>query len=155
MKYFVGIDCSSKGIHSVVLDNEGNISLWFVCKSSKKTADERLYDLNDQFKKIVNYFDKNYTVAIEKAIYRQNAISTISIAQVITSVKLALDVKGIVHGVVDNKTWKKISVGKGNCTKDEIKAYAIGRWQMAENLDQDLYDSACIAEYIYLKGKEE
>lgn len=157
MKYFLGLDCSSKSIHGTILNIEGKVVSFFACTSPEKKVDDRFYDLIHQFQNIVENLRDEYIVAIEKAIYRQNALATIGIAQVIAGVKLALKGKEIEHYVVDNKTWKRLTVGNGNCTKDQIKAYAIKRWNLPDNLVQDFYDSVgiagwcwkeCFAEYI-------
>ena len=46
--------------------------------------------------------------------------------------------------IIDNRSWKKEIVGKGNAKKEDIKKYAIDKW--GEKFpEQDYADAACIA----------
>lgn len=152
---YIGIDCSSKAIHLTLLDNQGRLLGFFSISSNAKTLDARLFELVEGFDRIIYGLNgKDSLAAIEKAIYRQNPITTMAIAQVIAGVKLILRKYGIEQYNVDNKTWKKQVVGKGNSTKEEIKVFAIEKWNLEDNLDQDSYDAICIGYWGYLQEEQ-
>lgn len=142
----IGLDCSSRGIHAAILSmpNEKLNKLWCI-KSTKKDVDERLFDLINGFEEFAATLGKKYIAAIEKPIYIQNTLATLGVAQVVAGVKLTLQNNGIFFFNVGNTSWKKTVVGKGNVGKKEIKAFAIKRWDLTDDLDQDYYDAVCIS----------
>jgi len=152
MKY-IGIDCSSKTLHIVMLGEDGNILEQIKLESKEKESEKKLRDLLFQFLDLCKFgkFDNNDIFLIEKAIYIQNFWTSLLIAQVVTMTKIILWIYNIKAETVDNRTWKaKCNLGlKGNSNKKLIKEVAIKKWGMDEKLDQDFYDAACIAYYNY------
>lgn len=152
-RYFVGFDCSSKAVHAVILDEQGSLVSYTKWASSKKTADERFYDVIDQLRGAVraNWNDKQFLAAIELAIYIQNFRTSSAIAQMVTGVKLVLHDFGLAPIMVDNRTWKKTVCGNGRVDKSKIKQVAQERWGTLSG-EQDHYDAACIAAYALQVG---
>ena len=67
-----------------------------------------------------------------------------TLASVVGAVWAILVLQGIPTVRVDNNTWKKDVVGKGNVKKDEIKRFAEEKWG-DKFPEQDYADAACIA----------
>ena len=129
-----------------------------------------MYKIN--YNKEIQYFNKNGWVvlknifnkteiskikirksAIEKAIYIQNAKATIQIASVVTAIQLACHKQNIPCYLVDNKTWKKDIIGKGNSSKQDIMEYAVDKWGDVFT-EQDYADAACIALHAQKESTE-
>tara|TARA_R110002020_G_scaffold388007_4_gene598740 strand:+ start:6738 stop:7205 length:468 start_codon:yes stop_codon:yes gene_type:complete len=141
----MGVDCSSKGIHAVLLDEKNDIVHSFKINEKNPDFSERLVEIFDKFQTEISKINIRKT-AIEKAIYIQNAKATIQIASVITAIQLSCHKQNIPCELVDNKTWKKHIIGNGNSSKKDIMEYAISEWGNIFT-EQDYADAACIALY--------
>ena len=153
MEKYVGIDCSSKAVHVVVLDGKEQLIDKFKWESKLKTADARFFDLVDQiFEKLPELKDANF-VCVEDAIYRQNPHSTRTITAIVYSIIYFLHHYDINASKVIIQHWKKGSVGKGNATKEEVMVYSKNKWTKDIFDEQDYADAACIALYALRKEK--
>ena len=147
----VGFDCSSKTIHAVLLNNDGDIEEMATWISKMKDMDSRLFDLQErlmddgQFVKVTD--DSKAVGIVENPIYIQNANATIQISQVVSLVKTELNRNKMFTFGVDVGTWKKTVLGRGNVSKETIERFALARWGDVFGLSQDLMDAACIAAY--------
>jgi len=148
--YYLGLDCSSKAIHGVIIDDEENIIGQYKWSSKAKTSEQRLLDFSQDF--LAELSTINYTLlkkagmnaAVESAIFIQNPKATIAIASVVGVVRFICMLNGIECCYVDNTKWKRYVVGKGNCSKQDIKAFAINKWGDIFK-EQDYADAVCIA----------
>lgn len=148
---YMGIDCSSKAIHSVWVDQ--NERLITQCKwgSKKKNFEERFLEFGvdfwDSLSKIKVILNEIAPVqaAVEAAIYIQNPKATIAIASVAGLARFACHVNGVECEFIDNTKWKRDIIGKGNASKAEIKKFAIDTWGEERFSEQDFADAACIA----------
>ena len=149
-KIYMGLDCSSKAIHSVWLDSQERILTQHKWGSKKKDFDERFLDFGvdfwDDISKIKVILDNGSTIqaTVEAPIYIQNPKATISIASVVGLVRFICFLSGITCDHLDNTKWKRDIIGKGNASKIEIKDYAINKWGNVFP-EQDYADAACIA----------
>tara|TARA_Y100000310_G_scaffold134545_1_gene133473 strand:- start:359 stop:868 length:510 start_codon:yes stop_codon:yes gene_type:complete len=145
---YLGLDCSSKAVHGVIVNEaEAIINKLKFDSTPKDSFDNRLYQIFDKFAGYLNQeleYNNIQCSAIEAAIYIQNARTTMNISGVVGIAKYLLHTKGIVCYPVDNKTWKKRIVGKGNVGKPDIKKFAIDKWGDVFP-EQDYADAACIA----------
>ena len=66
------------------------------------------------------------------------------IASVVYATKFICALHKLGCHLVQNKTWKKYTVGRGNASKSDILAYANIFWQTAF-AEQDWADAACVA----------
>ena len=146
-KYYLGLDCSSKAIHGVILDEEENIVGQYKWASKNKSSEQRLLDFSQDF--LTELSTITYTLlrkgdpiprrgqqrkgvqlnngikaAVESAIFIQNPKATIAIASVVGVVRFICMLAGVNCCYVDNTKWKRDVVGKGNCSKQDIKAFA-------------------------------
>ena len=148
---YMGVDCSSKAIHSVWIDDQEHLIAQSKWGSKKKNFDERFLDFGlefwESFSKIKVLLDDLVPVqaAVEAAIYIQNPKATIAIASVSGLVRFACFINGIECEFVDNTKWKRDILGKGNASKEEIKEFAINKWGQDKFPEQDFADAACIA----------
>jgi len=149
-KIYMGIDCSSKAIHSVWLDSQENILTQYKWSSKAKDFDTRFLDFGEDFwtdlSKIKVTLKKGSTIqaTVEAPIYIQNPRATISIASVVGLVRFICFLNGIKCEHLDNTKWKRDIIGKGNASKAEIKEFAIAKWGEVFP-EQDYADAACIA----------
>ncbi len=148
----MGIDCSSKGVHAVLIDDGGRLVNRFKINVTNVNFTERITEIFDKFQTEISKI-KVRKSAIEKAIYIQNAKATIQIASVVTAIQLACHKQKISCYLVDNKTWKKDIIGKGNSSKQDIMQYAVDKWGDVFT-EQDYADAACIALHAQKESTE-
>jgi len=149
---YMGIDCSSKGVHAVLIDDGGRLVYRFKINVTNVNFTERITEIFDKFQTEISKI-KVRKSAIEKAIYIQNAKATIQIASVVTAIQLACHKQKISCYLVDNKTWKKDIIGKGNSSKQDIMQYAVDKWGDVFT-EQDYADAACIALHAQKESTE-
>tara|TARA_E500000318_G_C3535678_1_gene202454 strand:+ start:515 stop:979 length:465 start_codon:yes stop_codon:yes gene_type:complete len=149
---YMGIDCSSKGVHAVLIDDGGRLVNRFKINVTNVNFTERITEIFDKFQTEISKI-KVRKSAIEKAIYIQNAKATIQIASVVTAIQLACHKQKISCYLVDNKTWKKDIIGKGNSSKQDIMQYAVDKWGDVFT-EQDYADAACIALHAQKESTE-
>jgi len=149
---YMGIDCSSKGVHAILIDDGGRLVSRFKINVTNVNFTERITEIFDKFQTEISKI-KVRKSAIEKAIYIQNAKATIQIASVVTAIQLACHKQKISCYLVDNKTWKKDIIGKGNSSKQDIMQYAVDKWGDVFT-EQDYADAACIALHAQKESTE-
>jgi Holliday junction resolvasome RuvABC endonuclease subunit len=149
---YAGFDCSSKAVHAAFVDDDENLVDLRKFGSPLKSADDRFYEILDKFNDDLSIITMT-AAAIESAIYIQNAKATIAIASVVAGIKYGLHRSGISFVAVDNNTWKRQVLGKGNAKKPDIMAFAKDVWG-DRFPEQDYADAACIALWRKRYGKE-
>ena len=133
---------------------EGTIT---IDANKKEPLDSRVYQLFKGLKDFIDNF-KPDMVAIERAVYFQNFNSSKAILEVIAMCKLVCNEKSIPYTMVHNTSWKRVAVGKGNATKDEIKEILSKRYPMLASCTQDEVDAVGIGLYALsdiVKGENE
>ena len=155
VKYYMGIDCATKRIDAVVIDREKNWKYSISIGTDEADIDRRLIDLYKQFSvelnKAIGKSAHTYFAAVENPIYIQNVKVTVSIAQTVACVKVALGEAGVPFFGIDNRAWKKSVLGDGNSDKNKIKAFAETLWD-GKIKSQDLADASCIALWCHQRG---
>lgn len=156
VKYFMGIDCATKRIDMVVIDRKKNWKTSVSLDTDETDIDRRLVALYQKLKvslqqDILQTDANNILAAVENPIYIQNVKVTVSIAQTVACVKVALSDVGIAFFGIDNRAWKKAVLGDGNSDKNKIKAFAETLWD-GKIKSQDLADAACIALWCHQRG---
>ena len=153
---YLGLDCSSKAVHGVIVNEREEIVSKLKFHSTPKDAfDNRLFQIFDNFGVYLNEeleYNRIQCSAIEAAIYIQNARTTMEISGVVSVAKYLLHTKGILCYPVDNRSWKKQILGKGNAGKPDIKNFAVEKWGDIFP-EQDYADAACIALWAKRKGE--
>jgi hypothetical protein len=110
-KLYMGLDCSSKAIHSVWVDDQERLIAQCKWGSKKKNSEERFLDFGvdfwDSLSKIRLILSDVITVeaAVEAAIYIQNPKATIAIASVAGLTRFACFMNGFECEFVDNTKW--------------------------------------------------
>ena len=141
---FIGLDCSSLAIHAAIIDDKEDLISLHKWGSKQKTFESRFPEILKEFSKDISKIKEVEFASIEAAIFIQNPKTTIAIANVVGAVWAFLIEQDINTSIIDNRSWKKEIVGKGNAKKEEIKKYAIDKW--GEKFpEQDFADAACIA----------
>ena len=141
---YLGLDCSSKAVHGIVIDEQENIVLQFKSEGKGLDFDTRFSQIFANFSEDLSKIDIISGAAVEAAIYIQNPRTTLAIAYVVGGVRVVLQQRSIPHILVNNRAWKKEILGKGNVTKPDIKAFATEKWGDIFK-EQDFADAACIA----------
>lgn len=154
----MGLDCSSKGIHGVILDDSAQL-----CFSDKWIS--KLPDFESRFPLFLrNFYDElgiikerfsNLRVAIEAPIFIQNPKTTMQIAAVVYTARFICCLHDLECVSIQNKSWKKYVLKRGDAKKEDIFGYANTKWSNAFH-DQDHADAACIAlwgRFHYLEEK--
>ena len=108
------------------------------------TFPERFPELIKNFSDELSTINRIDFATIEASIFAQNRSVVGTLASVVGAVWAILVLQGIPTVRVDNNTWKKDVVGKGNVKKDEIKRFAEEKWG-DKFPEQDYADAACIA----------
>tara|TARA_Y100000296_G_C5068472_1_gene203594 strand:+ start:107 stop:577 length:471 start_codon:yes stop_codon:yes gene_type:complete len=141
---YLGLDCSSKAVHGVVIDDDENIVLQLKAEGKGSDFDTRFSEIFVNFSDYLSKIDIISGAAVEAAIYIQNPRTTLAIAYVVGGVRVVLQQCSIPHILIDNRSWKKLILGKGNAKKPDIKTFAIEKWGDIFT-EQDFADAACIA----------
>ena len=141
---FLGVDCSSFAIHGVLIDDKEELISVHKWGSPKKEFGDRFPEILVGFYREFSRIKEAHFAAIEAAIFIQNPKTTIAIAKIIGAVWAFLVSKKTGVTIVDNRQWKKVIVGKGNASKEDIKKFAIAKWGDVFP-EQDYADAACIA----------
>ena len=154
--YYLGLDCSTKAIHGVLLDEEENIVEQFKWASSASTYEERFYEILTGFEEKLSKIDiRGLLVAVEAAIYIQNPKTTVALAAVVAGAKYICYRNGYSCMSVDNKVWKRYVLQAGKADKAFIKRFAMGKWADINDKEQDYSDAACVALYRKMEDKDE
>jgi len=145
--YYLGLDCSSKGIHGVVLNQDKKLQEMFKWVSKLSDFDARFLEFLPNFYEEMGIIIERYPslfISIEAPIFIQNPKTTMQIASVVYGAKLICYFHGILSDLVQNKVWKKVVIGTGNASKPDILEYSTKFWK-CEFKEQDWADAACIA----------
>ena len=149
---FMGIDCSSRAIHAVLVDEEEKIVGQGKWRSSDSDFNIRFLEIEQKFSEDLSKIKLIKESAVEAAIFIQNPKSTMEIATVVGGVRLICYQNALECVPVDNRHWKKIVLGKGNLNKKAIKEFAVHKWGDVFK-EQDWADAACIALWIKRRYK--
>tara|TARA_B100000686_G_scaffold67020_1_gene72442 strand:- start:181 stop:708 length:528 start_codon:yes stop_codon:yes gene_type:complete len=148
---YMGIDCSSKAVHAVLVDSTETILGQGKWGSSEKDFAIRSLEIARKFEQDLSKIKVRVEAAVEAAIFIQNPKSTMEIAGVVHGVRLLCDQHNIECIPVDNRHWKKYILGKGNANKQAIKVFTVDKWGDIFS-EQDWCDAACIA--LWVKRKQ-
>ena len=156
-KYYLGLDCSSKGIHGTIIKSDGMLQDTIKWISPIKDFDARFVDFLTNFYEEMGIIIERYNplwVAVEAPIFIQNPRTTMQIASVVYATKFICSLHGLGCVLVQNKTWKKYTVGSGNASKHDILEYANTFWGTSFP-EQDWADAACVALWCKNESIEE
>ena len=148
---YLGLDCSSRAIHAVWIDEDERVIAMLKWRSGDSEFESRFLEICLQFSKDLSKIKVITNAAVEAAIFIQNPKSTMEIASVVGGVLLACATNKIGCVSVDNRHWKKHVLGKGNSNKKDIKDFAVDKWGDIF-VEQDWADAACIA--LWRKRRE-
>jgi len=151
----VGVDLDSKKIAIAIFD-DSKFTSYFFYHSKIKNTQERIFDLYDEFGVIIKGISPN-KVYFEDSLYIQNFKSSKVLSEVLGNCKLVCRLAQIPFGVVSNKTWKKIVIGNGNATKEDIKNFVLAKYndKFDEDEPQDIFDAIGIGLYGIYKEELE
>lgn len=143
-----GIDPDTKNI-TVARGGPNRDLEWEVISGGKeRTAAGRFETLLEGFNSYLQRRHDEHSlpdyVYVEKPMFTINPAATIAQALVIGAIRACLMISGIPDSLVDPGVWKKALLGTGKASKEEIKAWAKTRFDMPDNLPQDVYDAAAI-----------
>jgi len=151
---FMGVDCSSRAIHTVLVDDHERIVGQGKWRSSDIDFNVRFLEIMAKFNEDLSKIDLIGVAAVESAIFIQNPKSTMEIATVVGGVRLICNQNSLECMPVDNRHWKKYGLGKGNLNKKDIKAFTIEKWGDIFK-EQDWSDAACIALWMKRRSNNE
>ena len=146
-QHFLGLDCSTKAIHGVILDEEGGFIEKFKWVSDSSDFHTRFIANSRNFFEDLGKIKKRYSnlvVAVEAPIFIQNPRTTIQLSAVIYTVFFLCHLAGLRTVLIENTKWKKYVLEKGNVSKKQIADFAQVFWK-ADFKEQDWADAACVA----------
>ena len=141
---YLGLDCSSLAVHGAIVNDKEELVSIHKWGSKLKTFDSRFPEIIKEFSKELSKINQVEFASIEAAIFIQNPKTTIAIANVIGAAWAFLLEQSINTAIIDNRSWKKTIIGKGNSSKDDIQQFAVEKWG-DKFPEQDYADAACIA----------
>lgn len=144
MPNYLGLDCSTKAVHGILLDEHEDIIMQYKWGSTEKEFIDRFPQIIEKFQVDLSTIKIIDLATVEAAIYIQNPRTTLSIAYVVGAIWSSLSSTNTRSELVDNRRWKKDILNKGNAKKPEIKEFAIAKWGDVFK-EQDFADAACIA----------
>ena len=99
---------------------------------------------------------KSDYVYVERPFVGPNRKGAMDMGMVVGALRAELERLGVPHSLVDPAVWKTRTLGTSRVSKEEIKAWAVVRFDLEDGLVQDYYDAACIAAYgMQVMGKGE
>ena len=146
-QYFLGLDCSTKAVHGIVLDEVGLLQQKFKWSSKDPEFNVRFVSNSQSFLAELSKIKLTYPnlkVAVEAPIFIQNPKTTIQLSAVIYTIFFVCCMKGLAPMFIENTRWKKYVLEKGNVSKKQIADFAQIFWK-ADFEEQDWADAACIA----------
>ena len=146
-QYFLGLDCSTKAIHGVVIDNDGTFIHKYKWITDSSEFHTRFLQNSHNFLKDLGKIKLIYPglrVAIEAPLFIQNPRTTIQLSAVIYTVDFICSFQGLEPVLIENTKWKKYVLEKGNVSKKQIAEFAQIFWAQ-DFKEQDWADAACIA----------
>lgn len=158
MEKYIGIDCSSKAVHIVVLDGKEQLIDKYKWSSNLKTADARFLDIVDQIHSNLPDFKDAKLVCVEDSLYIQNPLTTRTITAIVYSIIYFLHHYDINCLTTKPQQWKKVldnkEVFKKGKAKETIMNYVKNKWHHDDFDEQDYADAACVALYGLRQEKE-
>jgi Holliday junction resolvasome RuvABC endonuclease subunit len=146
----IGVDPSTKAMHAVLTKDDSK-PVMLVQQLNKVDKPMAAADTFTWMHHVVTEYNQigcEVFVFIEIPVMgRAGAHAMLVIAQVVGAAAAAAHLAGAKVTLVNNQTWKKSSVGRGNCGKPEIRAWCKEAWPVAYALadgNQDLMDAAGI-----------
>ena len=146
-RFYLGLDCSSKGVHGAIINDKGELQETPKWVSKLPNFDDRFLEFLPNFYEEIGIIIDRYNllcIAIEAPIFIQNPKTTMQIASVVYATKLLCFLRGLDSVLVQNKVWKKYTIGKGIVSKSDILQYANIFWK-CQFKEQDWADASCIA----------
>ena len=147
----VGFDLGVRKYDAFVLDAEGAVTLGYAVK--KSTVGEECSDIAMHLENLMRIIEVRR--GREETIFVVEDPVLAGRRNLQTYKRIAMTA-GVVHGMqfpsysVSVSSWKKATVGSGNASKDEVKAWLDAHYPDLAKLcagKQDLYDAAAIALY--------
>ena len=133
MEKYVGIDCSSKAVHIVILDGKEQLIDKYKWESKLKTADARFLDIVDQIHTGLPEFKDAELVCVEDTIYIQNPLTTRTITAIVYSIIYFLHYNDVKCLTTKPQQWKKVlnntMVFKKGKAKETIMEYVKNKWE--------------------------
>jgi Holliday junction resolvasome RuvABC endonuclease subunit len=155
--FIAGVDADSKQFTAVLL-RDGRFQSYLRQRSVAKTANERFRELglsayNTAFWMKEEQLDM---VFIEEPLYIQSPHATVSIASVAAAITLCCLLNGVEYRFIKNNTWKKLVLGNGRASKEQIADFVKAFLRDYENINQSVtpdiltlgqhfFDACCIA----------
>lgn len=153
-----GIDPDTKSLTIFIIDDNpvnGPVALqergWVKLRieASGRRAEDRFLGLVDDMQSILpgSLLSKSEYVYIERPFVGPNRKAAIDVGMVVGALRGELRRLGVPHSLVDPAIWKKAELGSGHASKEDIKFWASVRFDLPNNLIQDVYDAATIAAF--------
>lgn len=116
-------------------------------KKRGSRAEERLWPLATKFAEALKEIGPDY-VYIEAPVYSGSFTATVALSMITGAMVIILQQLGIPYSFVGNNVWKKGLCGRGNATKEEVRAWVTTRFKLPKDgLVQDIIDAIGIAEW--------
>lgn len=145
---FVGVDPSYNGFAIIVLDQAGEIiEQKLISSTSKKEAEERLLELEEEFKFIPD-IKGLHSVCIEGPSYSSNGAFQLQMGALHFYLRLFFLKKNVKYKIISPGTLKKFvcGAGKGNAKKELMLLFVYKKWGV-EFHDNNLADAYGLAQY--------
>lgn len=142
-----GVDADTKTITICVID--GQLSHMIRLAPKGRRAEDRFQSLVEQIQEAVSHDPLAIAdyVYVERPFVGPSRKAAIGMGMVVGALRAALIRRGIRHSLIDPSVWKTNTLGTSCVSKEEIKQWAMVRFDLKDNLAQDYYDAACIAAY--------
>jgi Holliday junction resolvasome RuvABC endonuclease subunit len=148
-----GIDPDTHSITAFVVEEDGQSDQYLRLRYRFEAKGRRA---EDRFLALVADLQKNLPstflatcdyIYVERPFVGPNRRAAIDVGMVVGALRAELERLGVPHSLVDPAVWKTNVLGTSRVSKEEIKAWAIVRFGLEDNLAQDYFDAACIAAY--------
>ena len=154
---FVGIDPSYNGFAIVIVDQTGQIiEQKLISTDSKKETEDRIIDLEKEFKFIPNIMGL-HSLCMEGPSYSSNGAFILQMGALHFYLRIFLRKKKVDYKVIAPGTLKKFVTGDGRAKKDLMLLKVYKKWGVEFNDDNlaDAYGLARMALEEFTNGKKD
>jgi len=144
---FVGVDYGSRKTSVAIISGAGTLVTCEDLVVSPSRRDHELLVLGEFLDYEITRHTAPMVASVEGAILGRslNAQTLANLGYTAGVMVHTLALRGIPTTLVPSATWKKIVLGRGNATKDDVMLWAKNRWPHIDALTQDQADAIALA----------
>lgn len=140
--------------YSVVDEQLNLIDYGLIHYPSSRPIEARLFGLINDIENLLKTYSQIEAIALEDQFLRKGVKTLKALSQARGAVMVLACSKGKPVIVINNKSAKK-ATGKGNATKEQVRAKVCDKYNLNDDIDENITDAIAIAWAYYMSIKKE